>query len=62
MIHENARTNETKTNSIVSESECCSRPQPVRPIEAWLRILITVMAILLGLTIIMDSAVLIGLA
>lgn len=61
MTHEIARTNETKTNFTVSERECCSSPQPAHPIQAWPRTLIIVMTFLLGVTVIMDSSVLIGL-
>jgi hypothetical protein len=62
MIRETAHTNETETNFTAGESELRPRLKAVRPIEAWYWVLITVMSFLLGLTVIIDSVALIGLA
>lgn len=64
MIRETACTDEAETEAAITTGECERRPplQAVRPIEAWYWILITVMSFLLGLTVIVDSMALIGLA
>lgn len=62
MIRDTARTKETNTNVTASENEHSSRAPTACRIEAWFRILITLMTFLLGLIVIMDSELLIGLA
>lgn len=55
-------TDESNTNLNASERQRRSPPQPTRPVKDWFRILIAIMTFFLGMTVLMDSAVLIGLA